>query len=694
MAAEVSNKYAVQMHGITKRFGSFYALTDVQLDVERGTIHSILGENGAGKSTLMNILYGLYRADEGEIFINGKKVNIKNPTAAIQAGIGMVHQHFMLVENFTVTQNIVLGSEPHMGIMTNMRKARQDVLDIVKKYGLEVNPDARIRDISVGMQQRVEILKALYRGAEILILDEPTAVLTEQEIDELLGIMKNLIKDGKTIIIITHKLKEIQASSDVCTIIRRGKYIDTVPVKGITEDELATKMVGHSVQLVVEKTPPEPGEVVLDIQDLYVKNEKGLDAVRNLNLQVRAGEIVGIAGIDGNGQQELTDAINNIRKSYRGKIILCGHEIQNRNPKYGIDLGMATIPADRHKDGLVLGFSVYENTIIEKYRTDEFSPRGRINRKKMKSFAEELIKAYDVRPDNCGPLVAGGLSGGNQQKIVIGREIANDPRLLIAIQPTRGLDVGAIENVHKMLIRERDKGVAVLLVSFELDEVMNVSDRIAVIYDGHIQQIFKHGTVDNRTLGRVMAGGKIEEEELREIEAAVAAEAAAESAPVAAAPAPATPAPATAVTPAPAAFAAAPAPATAVTPAPAAAAFAAAPAAAVTPIPAAEAPVPAAPAAAVPAAEPAPATAVPAAAAIPAAFAAAEPAPAEEQAPARFAAEPGQTPAEAVPESSPASPAAGSEDIAEMRRSLAEMQRNMETMQKMLADMQNRLAGM
>ena len=687
MAAEVSNKYAVQMHGITKRFGSFYALTDVQLDVERGTIHSILGENGAGKSTLMNILYGLYRADEGEIFINGKKVNIKNPTAAIQAGIGMVHQHFMLVENFTVTQNIVLGSEPHMGIMTNMRKARQDVLDIVKKYGLEVNPDARIRDISVGMQQRVEILKALYRGAEILILDEPTAVLTEQEIDELLGIMKNLIKDGKTIIIITHKLKEIQASSDVCTIIRRGKYIDTVPVKGITEDELATKMVGHSVQLVVEKTPPEPGEVVLDIQDLYVKNEKGLDAVRNLNLQVRAGEIVGIAGIDGNGQQELTDAINNIRKSYRGKIILCGHEIQNRNPKYGIDLGMATIPADRHKDGLVLGFSVYENTIIEKYRTDEFSPRGRINRKKMKSFAEELIKAYDVRPDNCGPLVAGGLSGGNQQKIVIGREIANDPRLLIAIQPTRGLDVGAIENVHKMLIRERDKGVAVLLVSFELDEVMNVSDRIAVIYDGHIQQIFKHGTVDNRTLGRVMAGGKIEEEELREIEAAVAAEAAAESAPVAAAPAPATPAPATAVTPAPAAFSAAPvpaapAPATAVTPAPAAAAFAAAE------------PAPAAPAAAVPAAEPAPAAVVPAAAAIPAAFAAATPAPAEEQAPARFAAEPGQTPAEAVPESSPASPAAGSEDIAEMRRSLAEMQRNMETMQKMLADMQNRLAGM
>ena len=609
MAAEVSNRYAVQMHGITKRFGSFYALTDVELDVEQGTIHSILGENGAGKSTLMNILYGLYRADEGEIFINGKKVNIKNPTAAIQNGIGMVHQHFMLVENFTVTQNIVLGSEPHRGILTNMKKARQDVLDIVQKYGLEVNPDARIRDISVGMQQRVEILKALYRGAEILILDEPTAVLTEQEIDELLAIMKNLIKDGKTIIIITHKLKEIQASSDVCTIIRRGKYIDTVPVKGITEDELATKMVGHSVQLVVEKTPPQPKEVVLDIQDLYVKNEKGLNAVKNLNLQVRAGEIVGIAGIDGNGQQELTDAINNIRKTYRGKIILCGHEIQNRNPKYGIDLGMATIPADRHKDGLVLGFSVYENTIIEKYRTDEFSPRGRINRRKMRSFAEELIKAYDVRPDNCGPLAAGGLSGGNQQKIVIGREIANDPRLLIAIQPTRGLDVGAIENVHKMLIRERDKGVAVLLVSFELDEVMNVSDRIAVIYDGHIQQIFAHGTVDNRTLGRVMAGGKLEEEELNKI----SKEGIYEEAPEEKEPQPAS-----------SAFAAAPAAPVAEAPAAPAAVTAAAPAASIA---AAAAAVTAPAAAAAAAAAPAAAEAIPATATAAAAAEPSEPAP-------------------------------------------------------------------
>ena len=526
MAAEVSSKYAVQMHGITKRFGSFYALTDVDLDVEKGTIHSILGENGAGKSTLMNVLYGLYQADAGEIYINGKKADIKNPTAAIEQGIGMVHQHFMLVENFTVTQNIVLGMEPtKSGISLNMRQARQNVLDIVEKYGLEVNPDALIRDITVGMQQRVEILKALYRGAEILILDEPTAVLTEQEIDELLMIMKNLINDGKTIIIITHKLKEIQASSDVCTIIRRGQYVDTVPVKGVTEDELAEMMVGHAVKLVVSKDPPNPGKVILDIQHLYVKNEQRIDAVKDFNLQVRAGEIVGIAGIDGNGQAELMEAVNNLKRC-KGKIILDGCEIQNRTPKFGIDQGMATIPADRHKDGLVLGFTVYENAILEKYRTPEYSPGGTIDRRKMRAFTEELIREYDVRPEDCGPKLAGGLSGGNQQKIIIGREIAQEPKLLIAIQPTRGLDVGAIENVHKMLIRERDKGVAVLLISFELDEVMNVSDRIAVMYDGHIQQIFQHGTVDNRTLGRVMAGGTVDESEIRAAAAHARAEAA------------------------------------------------------------------------------------------------------------------------------------------------------------------------
>ena len=513
MSAEVSKEYAVQMHGITKRFGSFYALTDVDLDVKKGTIHSILGENGAGKSTLMNVLYGLYQADQGEIFIDGKPVNIKNPNTAIACGIGMVHQHFMLVDNFTVTQNIVLGSETRKaGIVLDMKKARENVLGIVKKYGLEVDPDALISDITVSMQQRVEILKALYRGAQTLILDEPTAVLTTQEIDELIAIMKNLIKDGKTVIIITHKLKEIQASSDVCTIIRRGHYIDTVPVEGASEEDLAEKMVGHAVKLVVDKTPSKPGEVVLDIKGLNVKNEQKIDAVKDFNLQVRAGEIVGIAGIDGNGQKELMEAVNNLVKAGSGTVTINGVEIQNQTPRFGIEQGLATIPEDRQKNGLILSFSVNENAILEKYRTEEFAPKGKIDRKKMSDFTKELIKAYDIRPEDCGPRSAGGLSGGNQQKVIIGREIANDPKVLIAVQPTRGLDVGAIETVHKVLIRERDKGVAVLLISYELDEVMNVSDRIAVMYDGHIQKIFEQGTVDNRTIGLLMAGGKIDGE--------------------------------------------------------------------------------------------------------------------------------------------------------------------------------------
>lgn len=509
--AEVSNEYAVQMHGITKSFGSFYALTDVNLDVKKGTIHSILGENGAGKSTLMNVLYGLYQADSGRIYLNGKEVSIKNPTAAIENGIGMVHQHFMLVDTFTVTQNIVLGAESTKGgIALDMKKAKANVLELVAKYGLDVNPDALVRDITVGMQQRVEILKALYRGCETLILDEPTAVLTAQEIDDLIKIMKALIKDGKTIIIITHKLKEIQASSDECTIIRRGHYIDTVPVKGVSEDELAEKMVGHAVKLVVEKTPAKPKETVLDIQGLYVKNDQGLDAVKDFNLQVHSGEIVGIAGIDGNGQKELMQAVNNLVPSTKGTIKINGHEIQNHTPRYGQDHGMSIIPEDRHKDGLVLSFSCYENAILEKYRDPKFNPGFTIDRKKMVEFTEKLIKQYDIRPETCGPVYAGALSGGNQQKIIIGREIANDPKLLIAIQPTRGLDVGAIETVHRTLIEERDKGVAVLLISYELDEVMQVSDRIAVMYDGHVQAIFKQGEVDNRQIGLVMAGGSID----------------------------------------------------------------------------------------------------------------------------------------------------------------------------------------
>ena len=508
MAGE-SSEYAVQMHGITKRFGPFCALQDMNLNVKKGSIHSLLGENGAGKSTLMNILYGLYQADEGEIFINGEKVDIKNPNVAIEHGIGMVHQHFMLVDDFTVTQNIVLGNEitSHMGIV-DAKKARKKILDIVEKYGLEVDPDAKVSDISVGMQQRVEILKALYRGAELLILDEPTAVLTPQEIDDLISIMNNLAKDGKAIIIITHKLKEIKASSDICTIIRRGRYIDTLLVKGVTENELATLMVGHEVKLVVDKTPANAGEVVFEIKDLIVKNDRKLDAVKGLSLQVRKGEIVGIAGIDGNGQRELVEAINALTPVASGHITINGKPLENTSPRQVIDSGVSTIPEDRQKRGLVLDFSVNENCVLEQYRRTPFSKKGILLKKEMEEFTKELIQEYDVRPEDCGSRRAGSLSGGNQQKVIIGREIAMDPDILIAVQPTRGLDVGAIETVHRTLIRERDKGKAVLLISFELDEVMNVSDTIAVIYDGKIQDTFKQGTVDENTIGLLMAGGK------------------------------------------------------------------------------------------------------------------------------------------------------------------------------------------
>jgi simple sugar transport system ATP-binding protein len=506
---EVSPEYAVQMHGITKIFGSFCALDKVDLDVKKGSIHAILGENGAGKSTLMNVLYGLYQADGGEIFLNGKKVAIKSPNDAIEHGIGMVHQHFMLVDNFTVTQNIILGNEitGKFGIL-DMKKAREEILAIVKKYGLEVDPDAKVEDISVGMQQRVEILKALYRGADLLILDEPTAVLTPQEIAELIDIMHSLVASGKTIIIITHKLKEIKASSDVCTIIRRGKYIDTLPVSDVDEEDLATKMVGHAVKLVVDKTPAKPGDVVFEINNLTVKDDRGLEAVKNLSLSVRKGEIVGIAGVDGNGQKELVEAITCLTRTESGTIKINGVEIQNTTPRNVIDHKVSTIHEDRQRRGLVLPFTVAQNTVLEKYRSDEFSRHGILNRGKMSSYAKKLVEDYDIRPAGCENMPARGLSGGNQQKVIIAREISNDPDLLIAVQPTRGLDVGAIEYVHKMLVRERDEGKAILLISLELDEVMNVADTINVIYDGAITGSFKQNEVDENTIGLLMAGGK------------------------------------------------------------------------------------------------------------------------------------------------------------------------------------------
>ncbi|HEX2985798.1 MAG TPA: ABC transporter ATP-binding protein [Caproiciproducens sp.] len=506
---EVSSEYAVQMHGITKMFGSFCALNKVNLDVKKGSIHAILGENGAGKSTLMNVLYGLYQAESGEIFLNGEKVSIKNPNVAIEHGIGMVHQHFMLVDNFTVTQNIILGNEVtgKFGVI-DMKKARQEILKIVEKYGLEVDPDAKIEDISVGMQQRVEILKALYRGVDLLILDEPTAVLTPQEIDELIHIMHSLVDNGKTIIIITHKLKEIKASSDVCTIIRRGEYVDTVNVADVNEEELATMMVGHEVKLVVDKTPAKPGDVVFEIENLTVKDERRLDAVKNLSLKVRKGEIVGIAGIDGNGQKELVEAITCLSRAESGTIKINGEEIQNTTPHNVIRHKISTIHEDRQRRGLVLPFTVAENVVVEKYRSKEFSSGGILNRGKMAAYTKRLIEDYDIRPVGCENQPVRGLSGGNQQKVIIAREISNEPDLLIAVQPTRGLDVGAIEYVHKMLIRERDAGKAILLISLELDEVMNVSDTIDVIYGGSIVDSFKQGEVDENTIGLLMAGGK------------------------------------------------------------------------------------------------------------------------------------------------------------------------------------------
>ena len=505
---EANSEYAVQMHGITKVFGTFKALDGVDLDVRKQSVHAILGENGAGKSTLMNVLYGLYSADEGEVFLNGKHVDISNPNDAIAQGIGMVHQHFMLVDNFTVTENIVLGDEvtSFAGVL-DPKKAREKVLEIVNEYGFDVDPDAKIEDITVGMQQRVEILKALYRGADTLILDEPTAVLTPQEIEKLIQIMRDLVSKGKTIIIITHKLKEIMSSADECTIIRRGKYMGTVDVSKTNETELANKMVGRNVNLHVDKKPAKPGEVLLSIRDLHVKDERGIEQVNGLNLEVRAGEIVGLAGIDGNGQRELADALV---KPESGTIAIRGEEIQATTPRNVINHSVATIPSDRQRWGLVLPFSVAENTVLERHGEERFGKGISLDYSKVNEFAKELVEEFDIRPAGCFDHAAGGLSGGNQQKVIIAREVSGEPDVLIAIQPTRGLDVGAIEFVHKALIRERDRGAAILLISLELDEVMDVSDRIAVIYAGQIVGEFEQGAITEEQAGLLMAGGGAE----------------------------------------------------------------------------------------------------------------------------------------------------------------------------------------
>lgn len=512
MSADKIDVRAVEMKNITKKFGDFTANDNIDLTVGKGEVHALLGENGAGKSTLMNILYGLYLASSGEIYINGEKAKITNPNDAIEKGIGMVHQHFMLIDTFTVVENIILGMETTKGIKLDIDTARKNVVDISEKYGLYVDPDSKIEDVSVGMQQRVEILKALYRGADILILDEPTAVLTPQEIDELMDIIRSLSDQGKTIIIITHKLKEIKAVADYCTIIRRGKKIDTVKVSEVTEEDLAEMMVGREVEFSVDKEPIERGEKVLEIKDLFVKDNRHLDAVKGLSLDVYSGEILGIAGIDGNGQSQLLEALTGLRKIESGKVTINGKDITEKTPFEIINSGLNSIPEDRQRRGLVLDFTVAENMILENYYKEPFSKKGILDHKEIIGFSEELIEKFDVRPREPNHL-AGELSGGNQQKVIIAREIINNPDVLIAAQPTRGLDVGAIEYVHEYLVDQRDKHKAVLLVSFELDEVINLSDRIAVIYEGKIVDILDSEDADERKLGYLMAGGEVKDEE-------------------------------------------------------------------------------------------------------------------------------------------------------------------------------------
>ena len=498
----------VEMRNIVKKFGDFTANDGVQLTVHKGEIHAILGENGAGKSTLMNQLYGLYKPTSGDIIINGQKRVFSNPTDAIAAGIGMVHQHFMLVQPFTVTENIVLGIEPMKGVKVDMETARKNVIEISEKYGMVIDPDAKIEDISVGMQQRVEILKALYRGAEILILDEPTASLTPQEITELISIMHNLTADGKSIIIITHKLKEIKAAADYCTIIRMGKYVDTVDVEECSEDELAAMMIDRQVVFKVDKREQEPGEIVLDVKNLHGVDYRGIEILKCLNLRVRRGEIVGIAGVDGNGQSELVEIITGLRKATEGSITINGVDIYNKTPRFGFLNGVSSIPEDRQKHGLVLDFSIEDNLILQNYREPKFSKKGVLNRDAIRKFATECIEKYDDRPKKSEGRPAGTLSGGNQQKVIIAREVENDKDLLIAVNPTRGLDVGAIEYVHKYIVEQRNKGKAVLLVSFELDEIMSLSDQIDVIYDGKIVDRVPGHLANDDDLGLMMAGGK------------------------------------------------------------------------------------------------------------------------------------------------------------------------------------------
>lgn len=506
----MAHENVIEMREITKIFGEFVANDKINLELRKGEIHALLGENGAGKSTLMNMLAGLLEPTSGEIVVNGKSEKLDSPSKAASLGIGMVHQHFMLVEAFTVAENIILGSEVTNKGVLDLKKANADILELSERYGLAVDPTAKVEDISVGAQQRVEILKTLYRGADILIFDEPTAVLTPAEILELMEIMKTLVKEGKSIILITHKLDEIRAVADRVTVIRRGKSIQTVGIEGATNKDLAEMMVGRSVSFVTEKEEAQPKEVVLAISDLVVNENRGIPAVKELSLDVRAGEIVGIAGIDGNGQSELIQAITGLRKVKSGSIKIKGQEVVGLSPRKITEMNVSHVPEDRHRDGLVLEMMLSENIALQTYYKEPLSKNGVLNFNQINSYARKLMEEFDVRAAN-EIVPASALSGGNQQKAIIAREVDRNPDLLIVSQPTRGLDVGAIEYIHKRLIGERDKGKAVLVVSFELDEILNLSDRIAVIHDGKIQGIVKPSETNKQELGILMAGGEIKE---------------------------------------------------------------------------------------------------------------------------------------------------------------------------------------
>ena len=509
----MESPYAIEMLHITKKFPGIIANDDITLQLKKGEIHALLGENGAGKSTLMSVLFGLYQAEEGIIKKDGVEVKINDPNDANDLGIGMVHQHFKLVECFSVLDNIILGVEPTKNGFLQKKEAREKVLALSEKYGLQVDPDAIIEDITVGMQQRTEILKMLYRDNEILIFDEPTAVLTPQEIDELMQIMRNLAAEGKSILFISHKLAEIMAVADRCTVLRKGKYIGTVETKNTTMEQLSAMMVGRNVNFHVDKQPSHPGEVILDVEHMTVASKvHKKDAVKDVSFKVRAGEIVCIAGIDGNGQTELVYGLSGLEPLKSGKLLFKGQDITKASIRKRSTSGMSHIPEDRHKHGLVLDYPLEYNLILQRYFEREFtSAAGFLKRKPIREYANRLIEEYDVRSGQGAITPARSMSGGNQQKAIIAREIDKNPDLLLAVQPTRGLDVGAIESVHKQLVAQRDAGKAVLLVSLELDEVMDVPDRILVMYEGEIVGELDPKTTTQEELGLYMAGAKRDE---------------------------------------------------------------------------------------------------------------------------------------------------------------------------------------